>query len=655
MEVNAAPVMTATMLAQLAFAALAPADPSRDGGDSSQEARWLSSHRAGREASLENLPAAFDAWREHPADEDRRLVALADTLGLSGAEVIAVALACAVEIDAMAARALAWLQHPIGCARPVTGLVATLAERFGEEAPLAAIAAGAARTSGLLQIDADSRPLPESARSVPQSIVLALGTPPAIAWPGLRLGLPEAPPLPPSLRQAAASRARALSKRAARALVVRSGHPSEAKTLAAEVCARLDGRPLFIEGDPPAGLGPWLFLAAAIPVFCAELAPGDRRRIKNIPGWHGPLLVAAGPDGSFEYEGETLPAWRVPVPTAGERARLWQMATGDAELGARLGSTHRHAWARIAELARAGRYHAELHGVERAGAAEIAAAARGGAGGDLGMLAELLPEPIADDALVLPAATRSELESLTARCAGRDALTEGLGPASRARYRPGVRALLVGPSGTGKTLAAGWLATRLGLPIYRVDLASVTSKYIGETEKNLAQLFARAEHAEVVLLFDEADSLFGKRTDVKDANDRFANAQTNYLLSRIESFEGIAILTSNSRTRFDSAFTRRLDAIVEIPAPGPEERRALWQAHLGEGHDLDQGVLNRLAATVDLAGGHVRNAVLTAAASARAAQRTLNYADLLRGIASEYRKLGRQMPAGLTVGARTGT
>ena len=203
------------------------------------------------------------------------------------------------------------------------------------------------------------------------------------------------------------------------------------------------------------------------------------------------------------------------------------------------------------------------------------------------MLAELMAETIPDEALVLPVAIRRELESLIARCLSRDALADALGPASRARYRPGVRALFVGPSGTGKTLAVGWMATRLGLPLYRVDLASVTSKYIGETEKNLAQLFARAEHSEVVLLFDEADSLFGKRTDVKDSNDRFANAQTNYLLSRIESYEGIAILTSNSRARFDSAFTRRLDAIVDFPAPGPEERRDLWTAHLGQAHGLD--------------------------------------------------------------------
>src|SRR5262249_57421353 len=115
------------------------------------------------------------------------------------------------------------------------------------------------------------------------------------------------------------------------------------------------------------------------------------------------------------------------------------------------------------------------------------------------------------------------------------------------------------------------------VPLYRVDLASVTSKYIGETEKNLAQLLARAEQAEVVLLFDEADSLFGKRTDVNEANDRFANAQTNYLLQRIESFDGITLLTSNSRGRFDTAFSRRLDLVIEFPLPGPEERRALWQ------------------------------------------------------------------------------
>ena len=151
-----------------------------------------------------------------------------------------------------------------------------------------------------------------------------------------------------------------------------------------------------------------------------------------------------------------------------------------------------------------------------------------------------------------------------------------------------MRALFTGPSGTGKTLAALWLANRLGLPLYRVDLAAVTSKYIGETEKNLATLLARAEASEVVLLFDEADALFGKRTEIRDSNDRFANAQTNYLLQRIETYDGIVLLTSNSRARFDPAFARRIDMMLELQLPGPAERRDLWRAHLGADHALDE-------------------------------------------------------------------
>jgi SpoVK/Ycf46/Vps4 family AAA+-type ATPase len=236
---------------------------------------------------------------------------------------------------------------------------------------------------------------------------------------------------------------------------------------------------------------------------------------------------------------------------------------------------------------------------------------------------------------------------LLLRCRSRDGLERGLGASATARYHPGVRALFVGPSGTGKTLAAGWLATRLQMPLYRVDLAAVSSKYIGETEKNLAQLLAHAEHAEVVLLFDEADAMFGKRTEVKEANDRFANAQTNYLLQRIESFDGVTLLTSNSKSRFDSAFVRRLDMIVEFPLPGPEERRALWLSHLGAHHALTTAQVNQLAAAVELGGGHIRNAVLTAAVLAQAHRGVIRFADLASAISDEYRKLGRQAPAEL--------
>jgi SpoVK/Ycf46/Vps4 family AAA+-type ATPase len=283
---------------------------------------------------------------------------------------------------------------------------------------------------------------------------------------------------------------------------------------------------------------------------------------------------------------------------------------------------------------------------------DVRAAAWSGEGGGLDALAQPLTDAVPDAALVLNPGLRRELELLLARSRARDGLVDHLGVAAAVRYRPGVRALFVGPSGTGKTLAVGWLATRLGLPLYRVDLAAVTSKYIGETEKNLAQLLARAEQHEAVLLFDEADSVFGKRTEVQQANDRFANAQTNYLLQRMETYEGIAVLTSNSRSRFDEAFTRRLDAIVEFGMPGPQERRSLWLAHLGSGGGapgVSTPEINRLAAAADLAGGHIRNAVLSAAVMAQAEGRAIAYADLVEGLKAEYRKLGKQAPAELHV------
>ena len=251
------------------------------------------------------------------------------------------------------------------------------------------------------------------------------------------------------------------------------------------------------------------------------------------------------------------------------------------------------------------------------------------------------------DALVTPRSLGQALERLVERCRRRDSLAEGLGPAITARYRPGIRALFHGGSGTGKSLAAEWLAGRLGLPLYRVDLAALTSKWIGETEKNLSTLLSAAEHADVVLFFDEADALFAARTEVGDANDRFANAQTNYLLQRIEFFDGIAILAANSRDRFDTAFTRRLDAILEFPMPEAPARRLLWQAHLGRGHALSEAALDRLAVIVDLAGGHIRNVVLAAAADAKAARRAIGWHDIAAATTEEYVKLGRPPPAGL--------
>lgn len=599
------------------------------------EAAWLQALRQ------ECQEATLADWLADPATEDAALHALATLLELGPAELVAVAVAAAVEFDPMLGRTLAWLQAPQSSARPTLGLLQTLADELGIGDALSQVVDGPARACGLLHLEEEQRPLPEQSFLVPLPLVLALRGQGG-QWPGVRWQAPGQFPeqFPASLQQAAARHAEALGDGR---LAIRSGHPREARAAAAQVAAHLGLAAALFEQEPPRGLGPWLHLRGALPVLCAELAPGETRRLPELPGYHGPLLIATGMEGSFEQEGDPVGNWQVPIPLVEERVTLWQ-AYVSPQTAQVVGSLHRHRPAHIEHLGRAARHQARLDGDVTVAEHHINRAARNGAGGELGTLAQLLPESVEDAALVLPDELRTTLLALHQRCQRREGLADGLGPAARTRYRPGVRALLVGPSGTGKTLAAGWLATRLGLPLYRVDLAAVVSKYIGETEKNLAQLFARAEHLDVMLLFDEADALFGKRTEVKEANDRFANQQTNYLLQRIESFDGLALLTSNHRSRFDSAFTRRLDAIIDFPAPGPEERRALWLAHLGGRNGLLPAELNRIAATCDLAGGHIRNATLTAASACPDA---IDYASLCAAITSEYRKLGRPLPAGL--------
>lgn len=590
---------------------------------------------------------AVQASLQAPAREDRAVVQLAAALSCTAVEVLTVVLAAAVDEDLMVGRALAFLQAPIGGARPTLGLLATAFAHLVEPGrrALDLLTTGAAIRTGLLVLSGEDGPLPERALAVPQAIGLALRGYDAL-WPGTTIGIDaeSAVALPPSVHESAMRYAETLAADAHQSLLVRSGFPAEAKSAAASLATALQCRPLFIETDKLSGLGPWLLLRGLIPVFVMEVAPGERKRVPEIPGYAGPVLAVTGSEGAVERAGQTVPGWTVPVPTAEERQGLWHQAIGDGDSAGALALAHRHSSARIQTLGALARREAALQGRGTPVMADVVAVSATGAGTGLETLAQPMPEPIPDEALVAPAALRRELDVLALRCRLREGLASRLGVAVTTRYRPGVRALFVGPSGTGKTLAAGWLATRLGLPLYRVDLASVTSKYIGETEKNLAQLFAQAERSDVVLLFDEADSLFGKRTEIKDSNDRFANAQTNYVLQRIESYDGIVLLTSNSRSRFDGAFSRRLDMIIEFPPPGPEERRGLWTAHLGAEHRLTSSELNQLAATVDLAGGHIRNVVLTAAVVAQHAGRAIGFADLAVGLVAEYRKLGRQVP-----------
>jgi hypothetical protein len=252
-------------------------------------------------------------------------------------------------------------------------------------------------------------------------------------------------------------------------------------------------------------------------------------------------------------------------------------------------------------------------------------------------------EPEVDwEDLVLTPSVMQGLRQVTARARHRDTvLTEWRMRRGGGRGH-GVTALFAGDSGTGKTMSAEVIARDLRLDLYTVNLATVVDKYIGETEKNLERIFAEAAGVNAVLFFDEADAIFGKRSDVRDAHDRYANIESAYLLQRLESFDGLAVLATNLRANIDDAFTRRLDAIIDFPAPTPELRRSLWLRCLAPPLPLADGLdLDFLAESFELAGGNIRSASTTAAYLAAAAGTSVTMEHVVAAVEQEYRKLGR--------------
>jgi SpoVK/Ycf46/Vps4 family AAA+-type ATPase len=207
----------------------------------------------------------------------------------------------------------------------------------------------------------------------------------------------------------------------------------------------------------------------------------------------------------------------------------------------------------------------------------------------------------------------------------------------------GISVLFAGESGTGKTLAAEVLAKVLDLDLYRIDLSSVVNKYIGETEKNLRRLFDAAEDSGVVLFFDEADALFGKRSEVKDSHDRYANIEINYLLQRLEAYNGLAILATNLRSALDQAFMRRLRFIVNFPFPSPAERVKIWQKAFPQGVPLDEKLNFERLAKLNLTGGNIHSIAINAAfLAASRANSTVTLPLILEAAKDELRKLDKQ-------------
>ena len=252
-------------------------------------------------------------------------------------------------------------------------------------------------------------------------------------------------------------------------------------------------------------------------------------------------------------------------------------------------------------------------------------------------------DPVASwDDLVLPEEQRTVLRELVAQVRKRAIVHQDWGFGDRIARGLGIAALFHGASGTGKTLSAEVLANELGLDLFRIDLSSVVSKYIGETEKNLKKLFDAAERCGAVLLFDEADALFGKRTEVKDSHDRYANIEVGYLLQRMESYRGIAILTTNMKDSFDSAFLRRLRFIVQFPFPGPQERKEIWRKCIPSKAPLSNVDFEKLA-KLNISGGHIRNIALSAAFLAADEDSKIKMSHFRAAAKTEYSKLDRPL------------
>jgi hypothetical protein len=257
--------------------------------------------------------------------------------------------------------------------------------------------------------------------------------------------------------------------------------------------------------------------------------------------------------------------------------------------------------------------------------------------GRLGTVATRIEPRASFDDLVLDEAVISELRGLVARVGHRDRVVREWGFGGPRANPVGVTALFAGPPGTGKTMSAEVVANELQVDLYVIDLARIVDKYVGETEKNLAAVFDEAEGLDCVLLFDEADAIFGKRTGVSDARDRYANIEVAYLLQRMEQFGGVALLATNLQGNLDTAFKRRFDAIVAYESPDATARRRLWERHLwpdgGVGGVVADVDLDALAATWEISGGDIRNAVLSAAFAAAADDSAITMTHIERSLA----------------------
>ena len=606
----------------------------------------------GVEGSLAARPDALAVAAEPPRLPEALTRALARAGG-DAVDAVVVGLALVAELDPRAGRAIAYLNDDVGRRRPTVDLLGRLCCPTVEDRMALAVRLlpdGALAQRGLIRVDgedllAEVRPglavLRNALGALEPAPAIASAFTPARALPVSAhhpaVGLWAASPDTDVLHVHGAS-ADVLTGRVAAAL--------EAAGWAAAVVdlARLE------EDDAPLVAGECLLRGApALLVLPPDGHPAAGALLRSVdsvcvidPGralLADARMTAGRPSISVQLEG--LSATERAAAAAADGARAGVPLHSPAEA---LPFAHRYRLGPdgVTRVVSAAGMAARADGREELAAADLIGEAASLAGGPLRDLATRVTRRAGWGDLAVAQPVLDQLKELCARVDVRERVLDEWGFAETVADARGVSALFAGPSGTGKTLAASVVAGSLGLALYRVDLARVVSKYIGETERNLDAVFAAAESTDVVLLFDEADALFGRRSEVQDAHDRYANLEVAYLLQRMEAYDGVAILSTNLLRNLDDAFTRRLDFRVHFPFPSAEERariwRLVWPDAAGLGADVD---LDELASEHELAGGTIRNAALAAAHLAATDGTVIGRSHIDHAIAREHEKLGR--------------
>ncbi|MFC5656003.1 ATP-binding protein [Streptomyces nogalater] len=594
------------------------------------------------------------------------LGALAARFGLSPLDLDLLLVAVAPDLDARFERLYGYLNDDLTRRRPTVGLALELCGLAGAApgrfrlAPAAPLVAG-----GLVEVTEAERPPLSRVLAVPDRVTAhLLGN----AWPDARLagvldGAREDPTAEPGqVRRTAAA------ARTGTGLVHLRGR-GDTGGLAVAALRAADLRPLVLDaaalarrsGDVPelarvtalearlTGAGVVLGPLEALPDEPAERARTLRTLCTALRGI--PLLIHGTTGWDPAWAADTPVVLTVPAPSPERQAARWRHALeraagdgpvpGDTEALARAVAAHRLDSGQLRRAADVAVRTAAL--ADRpVHPDDLRTAVRAQNGAGLDRLARRVEPSVGWDDLVLPPPTHRRLRELALRARHREQVLGQWGMRPGGGRGRGVIALFAGESGTGKTMSAEVVAADLGMDLYVVDLSTVVDKYVGETEKNLERIFTEASAVNAVLLFDEADAIFGKRSEVKDAHDRHANIESAYLLQRMESFDGIAVLTTNLRANLDEAFTRRLDVIADFPVPDAAQRLALWERCLGDrlprAGDLD---LAFCADRFELAGGSIRACAVTAAYLAAESGAPLTMSQLVTAIAQEYRKLGR--------------